>query len=219
MTKTAIIIGATGLTGNELTQLLLNDEGFSRVKIFVRRATGTTHPKLEEHIVNFDQVDEWSQLVSGDVLFSALGTTLKKAGGKKAQFEVDYTFQYNFAVAASRNAVPNYVLVSSAYSSAASPIFYSRIKGELERDIKELPFKHIHIFQPGPLWGKREERRIFEEWNVKMTKVINRLGLLKRIRPLHGSELAQAMINASCDHTEKIKVYVLDQIFNLIITS
>ena len=95
MPLTAIVIGATGLVGSELVQQLLDDERFSLVKIFVRRSFGKQHPKLEEHIIDFDKIHEWGHLVSGDVLFSALGTTLKQAGGKEAQYRIDYNYQYD----------------------------------------------------------------------------------------------------------------------------
>src|SRR5690349_10962018 len=141
MPLTAIVIGATGLVGSELVQQLLDDERFSLVKIFVRRSFGKQHPKLEEHIIDFDKIHEWGHLVSGDVLFSALGTTLKQAGGKEAQYRIDYNYQYDVADAAAKNKVPVYVLVSSAMANVDSKIFYTRMKGELERDIKKLPFQ------------------------------------------------------------------------------
>ena len=137
----ALVIGATGLVGSELIDQLLNNEQFTRVKVFGRRPTGKSHPKLEEHVINFDQPEQWKGLVRGDILFSALGTTLKKAGSKGAQFKIDYKYQYYFARAAAENGVSNYVLVSAAGSSPTSRIFYSRMKGILEKDIKKLAFQ------------------------------------------------------------------------------
>jgi len=211
----ALVIGATGMTGKELTMQLLKDERFSKVTVFVRRSTGIHHEKLEENIINFDSPSEWQDLVKGDVLFSALGTTLKKAGSKAAQYKIDVTHQYNFAKAASDNKVPVYVLISSAFTSLTSPFFYSRMKAELERDVSLLPFHCIHIFKPGPLWGQRSEKRTFEEINIKLIKLINRAGLLKKTRPLHSSELAQAMISVSFHDQEGIQYYELDEIFKL----
>src|SRR5690554_4785212 len=90
---TANIIGATGLVGKHLVDMLLQHPSFKLVRIFVRRDAGTTHPKLEQHIVDFKETSAWSKNLKGDVLFSALGTTRRKAGGKVKQYEID--FRYN----------------------------------------------------------------------------------------------------------------------------
>jgi aspartate-semialdehyde dehydrogenase len=92
MKKTALVIGATGLVGNELVHQLLADDRFGAVLVFVRRSMGISHSKLQEFIINFDEPQNWSHLVKGDVLFSALGTTLKKAGSKEAQYKIDHDY-------------------------------------------------------------------------------------------------------------------------------
>jgi uncharacterized protein YbjT (DUF2867 family) len=107
--KIAIVIGATGLVGSQLVQLLLKDDRFSKIKILARRGTGITNSKLQEHIINFNHPEQWKHLVTGDVLFSALGTTLKTAGSKEAQYKIDHTYQFNVAKAAAENQVPDYV--------------------------------------------------------------------------------------------------------------
>ena len=211
--KTAILIGATGMTGSCALQLLLKDERFLKVKIFTRRSTNILHPKLEEHIIDFDHTDSWKHLVTGDVLFSALGTTLKQAGGKVPQYKVDYTYQYNFAKAASDNEVPVYVLVSSVGANPDSLIFYSKMKGELEREIRKLAFRNIHILQPGPLEGLREKERKAEKIGISITRFITNLGLFKGYQPIHGQIVAKAMINASFDIQSPVKIYRLLEVF------
>ncbi len=164
--RKAIVIGATGLVGGQLMELLLNDSRFESVKIFVRRTANITHPKLTEHIVDFDAPDTWKKLVTGDVLYSAMGTTLRVAGSKEAQYKIDYTYQYNVARTAAANEVKEYVLISSAGAAIDSKIFYSRMKGELERDIKRLPFETIHIIRPGLLAGERVQVRTGEKIGI-----------------------------------------------------
>src|SRR6476661_890777 len=107
--KIALVLGASGLVGSSLTKLLLADDRFSEVRTFVRRKTGIENPKLLESAVDFDHLDGWRHLLKGDMLFSALGTTLKQAGNKAAQYKVDYTYQFNVAKAASENGTPCYV--------------------------------------------------------------------------------------------------------------
>ena len=211
--KTAIVIGATGLVGSELVALLINDDRFSEVRLFVRRSTGRQHPKIREHIINFDNIAEWEGLVKGDVLFSALGTTLKKAGSKEAQFKIDYAYQLHFARAAARNAVSSYVLVSSAGASTRSRIFYSRMKGELEAEIKKLPFHQIHILQPGILQGKREESRLGEKAGVALLSVLQHIPPMKKYRPVPAATVARAMIRCFFDKQGKMHTYSLEQVF------
>lgn len=190
---TAIVIGATGLVGNALVQQLITDEQYGRIVILHRRSIGIHHPKLEVHIVNFDQPDTWRDLVKGDVLFSAMGTTLRKAGSKAAQYQVDFTYQYEVAKAASANQVPQYVLVSAAMAKPTSPFFYAKMKGQLEAAITTLSFQYIHIFQPGLLTGERKERRRAEEWSAVILGWIAKIPLLGHWRPISGEEVARAM--------------------------
>ena len=210
---TAIVIGATGLVGSSLVQLLLEDDRFLAVKVLVRRSTGIRHLKLQEHIINFDHPAQWKHLVKGDVLFSALGTTLKSAGSKEAQYKIDHTYQFNVAKAASENSVPVYVLVSAAMANEHSKIFYTRMKGELERDIRNLPFDYIHIIQPGMLVGNRKENRPFEKIGTPVLQFLNKLGIAKKQKPIHVSIVAQAMINVSFKKENHVNTYSLLEVF------
>ncbi|QJX48759.1 NAD(P)H-binding protein [Hymenobacter taeanensis] len=211
--KTAILIGATGLVGDYLLQQLLLDDRFSSVKVFGRRPTGYQSPKLQEHLIDFGQPQEWSGLLTGDVLFSALGTTLKQAGSQNAQYEVDYTYQYRAAQAAAEHGVETLVLVSSAGADAHSIIFYSRMKGELEQDVKKLPFHRIRILQPGMLAGFRKEPRTGERIGLLLGSLVGQLPVLRQYRPIHGRTVAQAMINAALDETPGVQTISLEDVF------
>jgi uncharacterized protein YbjT (DUF2867 family) len=213
--KTALLIGATGLVGSALLDLLLNDSRFEKVKVFVRRGTGKSHPKLEEYQVDFDALSNWKDFLKGDVLFSALGTTLKKAGSKEAQYKIDYTYQYEVAKAAAENGVPLLVLVSSAGASSQSNIFYSRIKGELEAAVQTFSFSHIHILQPGILKGNREEFRLGEGIGVGLLTVLGKLSGHQKYRPVPAITVAQAMRNAAFRQQHKIERWTLEGVFKL----
>ena len=211
--RTAIVIGATGLVGTELVKQLLADDRFRAVIILARRSTGR-HEKLEEHLVDFDQPDSWKHLVRGNVLFSALGTTLKQAGSKQAQYKIDYHYQYHVAAAAASNGVPVYVLVSSAMANETSRIFYTRMKGELERDVKKLGFRHLHILQPGMLAGSRQKKRTGEVIGLAALKLLNAVGIARSQKPVDAGIVARAMINASFLE-EKENTFTLLDVFRI----
>ncbi|HEX7356077.1 MAG TPA: NAD(P)H-binding protein [Ignavibacteriaceae bacterium] len=149
--KTAIIIGATGLVGSELTKKLLIDNRYDKVKVFVRRTTGISNTKIEEHIVDFDKIDTWKNHITGDELYSALGTTIKKAGSKEVQYKIDFDYQYITAKLASENGVQKYLLVSSIGANSKSKNFYLNMKGNLDNAVQLFPFDQILIFRPSIL--------------------------------------------------------------------
>mgnify|MGYP003665181760 CR=1 FL=1 len=213
---TANIIGATGLVGSHLLQQLLNDDRFEQIRIFSRRTTGLTHGKLEEHSVDFDQTKQWTSLIKGDVLFSTLGTTLKKAGSKEKQFLIDYSYQYQVAEAAAKNGVADYVLVSSAGADANSKIFYSKMKGELDEAVKELEFKRIVILRPSILDGDRQEKRTAEKIGIKVTRWLTQY-FFKEYRPIHAKTVAKAMISSIFNEelTPNYQIFELDEVAKL----
>lgn len=191
----ALIIGATGATGKELLDLILNDKNYQQVVIFVRREVAIRHDKLTTHIIDFDKPEQWANLVKGDILFSCLGTTLEAAGSKEAQWKIDYDYQYDFAKIAKKNQVDNYVLISSAKASPNSFFFYSKMKGQLEEAIKKLKFSKLIIFNPSLLLRENSERKM-EVIGAKVITFFNKFGLLRSQKPISTAILAKAMINA-----------------------
>jgi len=138
---------------------------------------------------------------------------LKTAGSKEVQYKIDHNYQFNTAKTAAENGVSIYVLISAALASEHSKIFYTRMKGELERDIKQLPFKYIHIIQPGMLVGERKENRPFEKIAVPALQFLNRIGIAKKQKPIHASIVAQAMINVSFKKENHVTTYSLLEVF------
>lgn len=214
MKLTANVIGATGLVGKQLVQMLLKNEDFDKVRIFVRRNTGLKHPKLEQQIVDYGKTEIWEELLAGDVLFSALGTTLKQAGSKEKQYEIDFTFNLNFAQKAKDNGIENYVLVSSVGANAKSTIFYSRMKGELDEAVLKIGFKNLAILRPSSLTGDRKERRIAEVMSIPAATFITRF-IFKKYRPIQDIIVAKAMINAALKPPTGKTIWEADEVFYL----
>ncbi len=209
----ALLIGSTGLVGNELLQLLLQSEIISQVTVFNRRSCGLIHPKLNEELIDFNLVEQWQELVVGDVLFSCLGTTLKTAGSKEAQYQVDFTYQYEFAKAAAANGVSHYALVSSSGANAQSRLFYPRIKGELDEAVRQLNFQSTTILRPSLLLGKRKEKRGFEAIAQRLFPQLTKV-VFQKYRPIDAKTVALALFNTSY-RCEYYRIWELDEIFEL----
>lgn len=191
----ALLIGATGSTGKFLLDELIQDDDYTSVSIFVRRSTGKSHPKLTEHVIDFSKIEQYKELITGDVLFSCLGTTLKAAGSKQEQWKIDFDIPAEFASIARHNGVGSLVLVSSSDASPKSPIFYSKMKGELEDAIAGLNFGQYIIFKPGPLLRPGTDRA-GEKVMVKVFGFLNGIGLFKKYKPLPTEILAMKLAKA-----------------------
>jgi uncharacterized protein YbjT (DUF2867 family) len=191
-----LLIGASGATGKDLIELLLKDEDIDQIDIFVRRDLNLKHTKLKTHIIDFNTSEQWSNLVKGDVLFSCLGTTLKAAGSKSAQWKIDYDYQYSFAKIAKDNNVHTYVLVSAVNASSKSFFFYSKMKGQLEDAVKLLNFPKLIIFNPPLLLREKTDRKM-EIFGAKLIKFFNKIGLLNSMKPISTKYLAKQMLNSA----------------------
>jgi len=211
----ALVIGATGATGREIVQLLVNDNEVEKVTIFVRNDPFIEHKKLTTYAIDFNGVQNHKDLIKGDVLFSALGTTKKVASGKKEQYLVDYTFQYEFAQIAAENGVENYSLVSAVGANSKSSFFYPKIKGELEEAIKKLKFKKIAIFQPPMLVRQPDLVREGEKSGIKLLNFLNKIGILNSHKPLEVNKLAEKMVKiAKTPPKEKVSTYLPKDLLN-----
>lgn len=190
----AIVIGGSGATGSELVRLLLEDKAVGKVVVLVRKPLQYEHERLEQFVVDFNDYSSWAHLVKGDVAFSCMGTTLKAAGGKDAQYRVDYHYQLAFAQAAKENNVPAFLLISATSANPRSAFFYSRMKGELEKAIELIGFKSCIIFRPGLLMRPGTERKT-EKMGEDLIHFLNKIGLFRRFRPLPVKELARLMLS------------------------
>jgi len=189
----ALVLGATGAIGKDLVEQLLQDDTFDRVDIFVRREVKIPSAKLVTHVVYFDHPEQWADKLTGDVLFSTLGTTIKAAGSQDAQWKVDYTYQYNAAKSARANGVHVYVLVSSVGANSKSKVFYTKMKGALDDAVQKLGFPACYILQPPSLIRKGSDR-FGEKVGIVALKAFNAIGLMRTYTPMPTEAVAAAMI-------------------------
>lgn len=210
----ALIIGATGATGKDLVNILLGDEDYTEVVIFVRRTSGIVDPKLIEVLTDFDKMDQVAGEIKGDVWFSCLGTTLKVAGSKDKQWHIDYEIPLEFARIARRNGVAQMVLLSSYGASPGSNVFYSKMKGGLEEKMKALAFEKLIIFKPGLLLRKDTDR-LGERISASVIRFLNSLGIVKKFRPMPTPILAEKLAKAPKAFSNGTYVVELDEIFKV----
>ena len=217
--QTAVVIGATGLIGSQMVELLLNDIDFSEVRVLARRPLSVSHPKLSVHIVSFEDYQVLKEKIStGHSLFCCVGTTQKKVKGDKTAYrKVDFDIPVNSAHAAIENGFKRYLLVSSVGADADSNNFYLKLKGEAEQAISKLPFESVHFFRPSLLLGNRMEFRLGEKIAQGSMQLLSFmfLGRLKKYKPIQSSDVAKGMIAAAKKTSSGVKVYQHDDIIEL----
>lgn len=216
--KTAIVIGATGLTGKHIVNFLLESDMYEKVVIFSRRKLQIDDPKLLTHLIDFDHIDEWSHLIQGDDLFSAMGTTLRQAGNKDAFFKVDYTYQANFIEKASANGVTRLFLISAPGVSHKSTVLYNRVKAKLDDFVKTLNFETLVFFRPSIIHGEREISRLGERVGESILNFTSKwVPGMKKFKPISGEELGHAIVNCATSELSKgIHDIEWNKIFKLI---
>ncbi|TWI59709.1 oxidoreductase [Halalkalibacter nanhaiisediminis] len=207
--RKALVIGATGLIGQALIKQLNESGAYQEIHLFVRKPLEISYPHVNSHIVDFDSLEK-SNYPHVDDVFCCLGTTMKKAKSKDAFKKVDYYYPLMIARGALAKGAKQFLVVSAIGANVNSTFFYSRVKGELERDLIELGYPHIHIFRPSLLLGERKELRIGEklgEYGVKLLGPLLR-GRWSNYQAIEGEAVAAAMVQAALtEDEEKVKVY------------
>lgn len=201
----AIVIGATGAVGKDLVEELLSRREYEKIITFTRRPLDIKSEKIESCIIDFDRPSDWAHLVKGDVLFSALGTSLKQAGSKEAQYRIDHDYQLSFAKAARENGVPHVVLVSSLGANRSSSIFYLKLKGLIERDVEALRFPQLSILRP-PSLIRKHAKRPAETVSVKLFQLANALGLFKTMAPVPTEAVARKMADLVLETKKGVEI-------------
>ncbi|UFH46165.1 oxidoreductase [Flavobacterium galactosidilyticum] len=212
--KTALVIGSTGLIGSHLLNLLLESSQYDKVVTFVKRDTGITHPKLRQHIIDFDKPETYKELVFGDDFFCTIGTTIKNAGSQQAFRKVDFEYPKQFARFALLNKVKHYLIISSLGADAKSGNFYLKTKGEIQDLLKDCNFESVSVLQPSLLLGDRTEFRFGEKVGGFFMKMLPFLffGNLKKYKPIESTTVAKALLKIAQNNNKGFKIYESDLI-------
>ena len=194
MSRSVLLLGATGLVGSHCLRLLASDPAFARVVVLTRRplARDFNAGKVEPHVVDFDRLDAYRDLFRVDQVVCALGTTIKVAGSQARFRVVDYDYPLSAARIGLEQGATHYLLVSALGADARSRVFYSRVKGELESAVLGLGYRSVTIVRPSLLLGPRTEQRLGEQ-------IAKRLAFLvpPRFKPVHAQAVAATLVRAA----------------------
>jgi uncharacterized protein YbjT (DUF2867 family) len=206
--RKAIVLGGTGLIGNELIQLLIENSNYSEIRVLGRRNTEHKNPKVKFYPVDLSHISDSSKLFEVEDVFCCLGTTMKKAGSKEAFKRVDYDMIVNGAKSA-EGKIQNFVLISSLGANPQSGNFYLKTKGETERDVNACNIPSISILRPSILFGNRHENRLGEKIGIWVMKAMGPLlvGGLKKYRGNEATTVAKAMIIYALENKPGRHVY------------
>ena len=190
--RTAIIAGATGLVGKELVYYLSGSPEYSRIHLLVRHLTGNTHEKIIEHLIDFDQLQDFSLEERIDDVYCTLGTTMKKAGNKDAFRKVDLEYVVTLARRAKELGAHRFLVVSAIGAEPKSMFYYNRIKGKMEKAVRKLGIETTVIVRPSLLLGERKEKRFGEEVSAVFMKIL-RPFIPKKYRAVTAEKVAGSM--------------------------
>jgi len=197
MGKTAIILGATGLTGSILLEKLLKDNRYETIKLFSRKELKNMPSKVTQHVGNLFELDYFKKDFTADEVFCCIGTTAKKTPDKTVYKQIDYGIPVNAAKLSKLNNINTFLVVSALGANAKSSIFYNKTKGEMENDVLAQNIPNTYILQPSIIGGNRKESRIAEKIGLGFFKLFQPLliGKMKKYSMIEAETIAQAMLN------------------------
>jgi uncharacterized protein YbjT (DUF2867 family) len=193
--KSVLLVGATGLVGGELLTFLLNHPGYEKVKVFIRKPMKINHPKLEQINVDFDKLHQYREHFNVNDVYCCLGTTIKKAGSQEAFRQVDYEYPLGLAKLAVESDVERFLIITAMGADKSSNVFYNRVKGEVEEELRNSGIGTLHIFRPSLLLGEREEFRLGEKLAILLSPILSfaMIGGLRKYKPIQANNVAKAM--------------------------
>ncbi|HEY6502824.1 MAG TPA: NAD(P)H-binding protein [Chitinophagaceae bacterium] len=208
MSKTATIIGVTGLVGSYLYELLKKDKSFETIRLIVRRPMPKNDPCTEIKLVDFNDAESLQLAIDGsDVVFCTIGTTQRKVkGDKEAYRKIDYDITVKAARLCKMTGCEIFVLVSAVGANSKSSNFYLKLKGEVEEAVKESGLRSVHIMRPSVLMGERKEFRLGEKIGKAIMTALSFL-IPTKYKAIHAKAVAGAMLNAAKGKKEGSFIY------------
>lgn len=194
--KTAIILGATGLTGSILLEKLLKDSSYEKIKLFSRNSSEKTSPKIEEHLIDMFELEKQAEEFKADVVFCCIGTTKAKTADKETYKKIDYGIPVTAAKLAKSNGIKTFIVISALGADENSSVFYNKTKGEMQRDVLNQHIENTYVLQPSLIVGDRNESRLGESIAGTLMKTFGFL-IPKKYKIIKAETIAEGMYNLS----------------------
>lgn len=207
--KHCLLLGATGLVGSQLLDELLRAPEVERVTAITRRPLSLRHTKLVNPVQSLADDQHVVVPEMPDTAFCCLGTTIKAAGSRKAFRQVDYYLPLAFARQLQAGGCEHFLAITAMGASTRSPSFYSRVKGEVERDLIALQFPKLSLVRPSLLLGQRDEKRLAEELGQKLSRLVNPL-IPANYRAIPAAEVARAMLVLARNRDKAPRVNIVE---------
>ena len=197
MKKTAIILGASGLTGGLLLKKLIVDDRYESINLFSRSSIKGLPNKVKQYIGDLLELEQFKNDFTGDEVYCCIGTTAKKTPDKSLYRDIDYGIPVAAAKLAKANGINTFLVISAMGANKKSSVFYNRTKGEMEQEVLNQAIPRTSILRPSLIGGERNEQRLLEKIGLVVFKVIQPLfiGPLKKYRIINADSIAQAMLN------------------------
>lgn len=195
-TRTALLIGASGLIGGYCLEELLEDCGYSKVTAVARKPILKSHSKLKTVVTQFSNLEEKLANIKADDIFCCLGTTIKKAGSQEGFKHVDLTLVVTIAELMKKQGAEQFLVVSAMGANTNSKVFYNQVKGEMEQSLRDLEYPCLRIIRPSLLLGPREEFRFGEKIGAIVAPILSPFlfGPMKRYEPVEAQSVARFMV-------------------------
>lgn len=206
--KTAIILGATGLCGGKLLQILLNDTRYKKVKLFSRKSIGIEDEKLEEHLIDLLKLSDHEHDFLADEVFCCVGTTKAKTPDKDLYKKIDFGIPVSATALCKKNKIGTFIVISALGANAKSSIFYNKLKGQMENAVISIGIPKIHILQPSLIGGYRQENRPGEWFAKKVFLILNAIlgGPFRKYRSVQPETIARSMVWLANNAYERVKI-------------
>jgi uncharacterized protein YbjT (DUF2867 family) len=221
VSRSAVLLGASGLVGGLLLGELIGEPAYASVTLLTRRALGLelAAGKVREKVVDFDRPETFRDAVNVDDVFCCLGTTIKKAGSQAAFRKVDLDAPLAVAREARAAGAGRYLIVTAVGADAKSSVFYNRVKGEAEEALAQVGFpRGLRVVRPSLILGERAERRPAERAAMAVMGATRGLfvGPLTKYRAIDAAAIARAMLRAALqDGGGPVEVYEGERLFAL----
>ncbi len=209
--RTAILAGATGLIGSQVLEILLQESAYTQVITLSRKPLTSTHPKLLNIVVDFEKLPEFQSRLKGEDIYCCLGTTMRQAGSKEAFRKVDFEYPVSLARITHRAGAVKFLVITALGANKNSSVFYNRVKGEAEEEIKQVGFRSLHIFQPSLLLGKRAEKRTGEGGGKAVMTALDFL-IPKKYKAIDSAKVARAMVAYALNDGQGAMIHVSSEL-------